>query len=90
MSNIETKCLHAGYEQADATTKAHAAPLYRTTSYRFDSTEHANNLFTLKELGNIYTRLMNPTTDILEQRVSIRCRCSILGLASGTSLLFIV
>ena len=70
MSNIETKCLHAGYEQADATTKAHAAPLYRTTSYRFDSTEHANNLFTLKELGNIYTRLMNPTTDILEQRVA--------------------
>ena len=50
MSNIETKCLHAGYEQAETTTKSHAAPLYRTTSYRFDSTEHANNLFTLKEI----------------------------------------
>ena len=89
MSNIETKCLHAGYEQADATTKAHAAPLYRTTSYRFDSTEHANNLFTLKELGNIYTRLMNPTTDILEQRVAaLDGGAAALGLASGTSAAF--
>ncbi len=89
MSNIETKCLHAGYEQAETTTKSHAAPLYRTTSYRFDSTEHANNLFTLKELGNIYTRLMNPTTDILEQRVAaLDGGAAALGLASGTSAAF--
>ena len=70
MKKLETQCLHAGYENTEPTTKAHAAPLYRTTSYRFDSTEHANNHFTLKELGNIYIRLMNPTTDILEQRVA--------------------
>ena len=50
MSNIETKCLHAGYEQAETTTKSHAAPLYRTTSYRFDSTEHANNPFYAKRI----------------------------------------
>ncbi|MBT8041886.1 MAG: PLP-dependent transferase, partial [Pontiella sp.] len=69
MSKLETQCLHAGYESAEGTTKSHAVPLYRTAAYRFDSTEHAANLFTLKELGNIYTRLMNPTTDVLEQRV---------------------
>ncbi|RZO88263.1 MAG: O-acetylhomoserine aminocarboxypropyltransferase/cysteine synthase [Kiritimatiellaceae bacterium] len=89
MSQLETLCLHAGYENAEATTKSHAAPLYRTTSYRFDSTEHANNLFTLKELGNIYTRLMNPTTDILEQRVAaLDVGAAALGLASGTSAAF--
>ena len=86
MKKLETQCLHAGYENAEPTTKAHAAPLYRTTSYRFDSTEHANNLFTLKELGNIYTRLMNPTTDILEQRVAaLDGGAAALALASGTS-----
>ena len=89
MSQLETLCLHAGYENAEATTKSHAAPLYRTTSYRFDSTEHANNLFTLKELGNIYTRLMNPTTDILEQRVAaLDGGAAALALASGTSAAF--
>ena len=66
MSKLETKCLHAGYESAEATTHSHAVPVYRTASYRFDSTEHAANLFTLKELGNIYTRLMNPTQDLEE------------------------
>ena len=89
MKKLETQCLHAGYENAESTTKAHAAPLYRTTSYRFDSTEHANNLFTLKELGNIYTRLMNPTTDILEQRVAaLDGGAAALALASGTSAAF--
>ena len=89
MKKLETQCLHAGYENAEPTTKAHAAPLYRTTSYRFDSTEHANNLFTLKELGNIYTRLMNPTTDILEQRVAaLDGGAAALALASGTSAAF--
>jgi O-acetylhomoserine (thiol)-lyase len=89
MKKLETQCLHAGYETAEPTTKAHAVPLYRTTSYRFDSTEHANNLFTLKELGNIYTRLMNPTTDILEQRVAaLDGGAAALALASGTSAAF--
>ena len=89
MSKLETNCLHAGYHNAESTTKSHAAPLYRTTSYRFDSTEHANNLFTLKELGNIYTRLMNPTTDILEQRVAaLDGGAAALALSSGTSAAF--
>ena len=89
MSKLETNCLHAGYENAESTTKSHAAPLYRTTSYRFDSTEHANNLFTLKELGNIYTRLMNPTTDILEQRgAALDGGAAALALSSGTSAAF--
>jgi O-acetylhomoserine (thiol)-lyase len=89
MSKLETKCLHAGYETAEPTTHAHAVPLYRTASYRFDSTEHAANLFTLKELGNIYTRLMNPTTDVLEQRVAaLDGGAAGLALASGTSAIF--
>jgi O-acetylhomoserine (thiol)-lyase len=89
MSKLETKSLHAGYESAEATTHAHAVPLYRTASYRFDSTEHAANLFTLKELGNIYTRLMNPTTDVLEQRVAaMEGGAAALALASGTSAIF--
>ena len=89
MSKLETKCLHAGYETAEPTTHAHAVPLYRTASYRFDSTEHAANLFTLKELGNIYTRLMNPTTDVLEQRLAaMEGGAAGLAVASGTSAIF--
>jgi O-acetylhomoserine (thiol)-lyase len=89
MSKLETKCLHAGYESAEETTHSHAVPLYRTASYRFDSTEHAANLFTLKELGNIYTRLMNPTTDVLEQRVAaMEGGAAALAVASGTSAIF--
>ncbi|RKX46922.1 MAG: bifunctional O-acetylhomoserine aminocarboxypropyltransferase/cysteine synthase [Verrucomicrobia bacterium] len=89
MNKLETKCLHAGYETAEPTTHAHAVPLYRTASYRFDSTEHAANLFTLKELGNIYTRLMNPTTDVLEQRLAaMEGGAAGLALASGTSAIF--
>lgn len=64
-----TQQLHAGYSP-DPTTGSRAVPLYQTTSYQFKSTEHAANLFALKELGNIYTRLMNPTTDVLEQRIA--------------------
>ena len=64
-----TRELHAGYSP-DPTTGSRAVPLYQTTSYQFKSTEHAANLFALKELGNIYTRLMNPTTDVLEQRIA--------------------
>ncbi|HUO54343.1 MAG TPA: PLP-dependent transferase [Rhodoblastus sp.] len=65
----ETIVLHAGW-RADPTTGAVAPPIYQTTSYQFRDTEHAANLFALKELGNIYTRLGNPTTDILEQRLA--------------------
>jgi len=64
-----TRQLHSGYTP-DPTTGSRAVPLYQTTSYQFKSTEHAANLFALKELGNIYTRLMNPTTDVLEKRIA--------------------
>jgi O-acetylhomoserine (thiol)-lyase len=89
MKKRETLCLHAGYESVDPTTKSQAVPLYRTASYRFDSAEHARNLFALKEMGNIYTRLGNPTTDILEQRVAaLEGGAAALALASGTSAIF--
>jgi len=65
----ETIVLHAGY-RADPTTGSVAVPLYQTTSYQFRDTQHAADLFALKELGNIYTRLMNPTNDVLEQRIA--------------------
>jgi O-acetylhomoserine (thiol)-lyase len=64
-----TRQLHSG-QTADPTTGARAVPIYQTTSYQFKNTEHAANLFALKELGNIYTRIMNPTTDVLEQRLA--------------------
>jgi O-acetylhomoserine (thiol)-lyase len=64
-----TRQLHAG-QQPDPTTGSRAVPLYQTTSYQFKDTEHAANLFALKEFGNIYTRIMNPTTDVLEQRLA--------------------
>ncbi|MEI7437347.1 MAG: O-acetylhomoserine aminocarboxypropyltransferase/cysteine synthase family protein [bacterium] len=80
---INTLALHAG-QKADPTTGARAAPIYQTTSYVFKSTEHAANLFALKEFGNIYTRLMNPTTDVFEQRVAaIEGGTGALGVASG-------
>jgi len=64
-----TRQLHAG-QQPDPTTGSRAVPIYQTTSYQFNSTEHAANLFALKEFGNIYTRIMNPTSDVLEQRIA--------------------
>lgn len=66
---FETLQLHAGQE-VDPTTKARAVPIYQTTSYVFDNAEHAANLFGLKEFGNIYTRIMNPTTDVFEKRMA--------------------
>ncbi|MEM9151719.1 MAG: O-acetylhomoserine aminocarboxypropyltransferase/cysteine synthase family protein [Cyanobacteria bacterium P01_F01_bin.3] len=85
---IGTKCLHAGQE-ADPTTMACAVPVYRTSAYKFRDTEHAANLFSLKELGNIYTRLMNPTHDVLEKRVAaMEGAAGALALASGTSAIF--
>ncbi len=83
--NIETLCLHAG-QQPDPVTNSRAVPVYRTSSYVFNSTEHAANLFALKELGNIYTRIMNPTQDVLEQRVAaLDGGAAALALGSGTS-----
>ena len=82
---FDTNALHAG-QQPDPTTGARAVPLYQTTSYVFNSSEHAANLFGLKEFGNIYTRLMNPTTDVLEQRIAaLEGGVAALALASGQS-----
>ncbi|MCB0194237.1 MAG: O-acetylhomoserine aminocarboxypropyltransferase/cysteine synthase [Anaerolineae bacterium] len=64
-----TRQLHAGYSP-DPSTNSRAVPIYQTTSYQFNDTEHASNLFALQEFGNIYTRIMNPTTDVLEQRIA--------------------
>ena len=66
---FETLQLHAG-QIPDPTTKSRAVPIYQTTSYTFDNAEHGANLFALKEFGNIYTRIMNPTTDVFEKRVA--------------------
>jgi O-acetylhomoserine (thiol)-lyase len=85
---FETLCLHAG-QQPDAVTTARGLPIHRTSSYVFKSTEHAANLFALKELGNIYTRIMNPTQDVLEQRVAaLEGGAAALALASGTSAVY--
>jgi O-acetylhomoserine (thiol)-lyase len=82
---IETLALHGGQE-ADPTTGSRAVPIYQTTSYQFKSTEHAANLFGLKEFGNIYTRLMNPTTDVFEKRMALLDGgVGALGVASGQS-----
>ena len=82
---FETLALHAG-QIPDPTTGARAVPIYQTTSYVFKSTEHAANLFALKEFGNIYTRLMNPTTDVFEQRMAaLEGGTGALAVASGQS-----
>jgi O-acetylhomoserine (thiol)-lyase len=83
--NPETIVLHAGW-RADPTTNSVAVPIHQTTSYQFHHTEHAANLFALKELGNIYTRLMNPTTDVLEKRLAaLEGGVAALAVASGQS-----
>jgi O-acetylhomoserine (thiol)-lyase len=80
---VETLALHGGQE-ADPTTGARAVPIYQTTSYQFRDTDHAAALFALKEFGNIYTRLMNPTTDVLEKRMSLlEGGVGALAVASG-------
>ncbi len=82
---LETLVLHGGQE-ADPTTGSRAVPIYQTTSYQFKSTEHAASLFGLKEFGNIYTRLMNPTTDVFEKRVALLDGgVGALAVASGQS-----
>ncbi|HEY9080985.1 O-acetylhomoserine aminocarboxypropyltransferase/cysteine synthase family protein [Magnetovibrio sp.] len=83
--NPETLVLHAGW-RADPTTGSVAVPIHQTTSYQFNSTEHASNLFALSELGNIYTRIMNPTNDVLEKRVAaLEGGVASLAVASGQS-----
>ncbi|MEZ7879183.1 MAG: PLP-dependent transferase [Rhodospirillales bacterium] len=86
MSNTlrpETLALHAGHRK-DAATNAVAVPIQMTTAYQFDSTDHAENLFALKELGNIYSRIMNPTNDVLEQRMAaLEGGVAALAVASG-------
>jgi len=82
---LDTICLHAG-QNPDPATKSRAVPIYQTTSYVFDSTEHAARLFALQEFGNIYTRIMNPTTDVLEKRVAaLEAGVGGLAMASGSS-----
>jgi O-acetylhomoserine (thiol)-lyase len=86
----ESLCLHAGHTP-DSDTNSRAVPIYRTSAFTFNSTEHAANLFALKELGNIYTRLTNPTTAVLESRVAqLEGAHEMAGLAtaSGTSAIF--
>ena len=80
---LETLAVHGGYSP-EPTTKAVAVPIYQTTSYSFDSTQHGADLFDLKVAGNIYTRIMNPTQDVLEKRVAaIEGGIGALALASG-------
>jgi O-acetylhomoserine (thiol)-lyase len=82
---FDTLQVHAG-QQPDPTTGARAVPIYQTTSYAFDSVEHAANLFALKETGNIYTRIMNPTTDVLEKRIAaLEGGVGALAVASGSA-----
>lgn len=86
---FETLQLHAG-QQVDPTTKSRAVPIYQTTSYVFDNAEHAANLFGLKAFGNIYTRIMNPTTDVFEQRIAaLEGGVAALAVASGQAAQFI-
>src|ERR1700712_1387485 len=87
--HFETLQLHAG-QQIDPTTKARAVPIYQTTSYGFDNSEHAANLFGLRAFGNIYTRIMNPTTDVFEKRIAaLEGGVAALAVGSGQAAQFI-
>lgn len=91
MDDIETICVHGGYPYEGDGSTARAVPLHRTTSYQFKSVKHAADLFALSELGNIYTRLGNPTMDILEKRLALMHGAPELGgltVASGTTAVF--
>jgi len=82
----ETIALHGGSYRKDETTNSVAVPIYQTTSYQFNSQEHASNLFSLKELGNIYTRIMNPTTAVLEERIAqLEGGLAAVAVSSGQS-----
>ncbi|MCL4144553.1 UNVERIFIED_CONTAM: hypothetical protein GTU68_016920 [Idotea baltica] len=87
---FETLQLHAGQEEVEGTTRSRAVPIYQTSSYTFKDSEHAANLFALKEFGNIYTRIMNPTHDVFEQRIAkLEGGVAALATASGLSAQFI-
>ena len=87
---FETLQLHAGYENAEETTRSRAVPIYQTTSYTFKDAEHGANLFALKEFGNIYTRIMNPTTDVFEKRVAaLEGGIAAVAVGSGQAAQFI-
>lgn len=87
--HFETLQLHAG-QQIDPTTKSRAVPIYQTTSYGFNNSEHAANLFGLREFGNIYTRIMNPTTDVFEQRIAaLEGGVAALAVGSGQAAQFL-
>jgi O-acetylhomoserine (thiol)-lyase len=86
---FSTRSLHAG-QQPDPATGARAVPIYQTTSYVFENTEHAAALFALQQFGNVYTRIMNPTTDVLEQRIaSLEGGAAALAVASGQAAQFL-
>ncbi|VAW28862.1 O-acetylhomoserine sulfhydrylase / O-succinylhomoserine sulfhydrylase, partial [hydrothermal vent metagenome] len=93
MSNtlkFETLQLHAGYENVEESTRSRAVPIYQTSSYTFKNAEHGANLFALKEFGNIYTRIMNPTTDVFEQRIAaLEGGVAALAVGSGQAAQFI-
>ena len=92
MSNLkfETLQLHAGYEEVEASTRSRAVPIYQTSSYTFKNSEHGANLFALKEFGNIYTRIMNPTTDVFEKRIAaLEGGVAALAVGSGQAAQFI-
>ena len=81
--HFDTLAIHGG-QDVDATTKSRAVPIYQTTSYVFDDADHAARLFALQEFGNIYTRINNPTTDVLEQRIAaLENGAAALAVASG-------
>lgn len=87
---FETLQLHAGYEDVETSTRSRAVPLYQTTSYTFKNSEHGANLFALKEFGNIYTRIMNPTTDVFEKRIAaLEGGVAALAVGSGQAAQFI-
>jgi O-acetylhomoserine (thiol)-lyase len=87
--HLETLALHAG-QTIDSDTRSRAVPIYQTTSYVFKNTEHAANLFALKEFGNIYTRLMNPTNDVFEKRLAaLEGGVGGLALSSGQSAIYV-
>ena len=82
----ETIALHGGTYRKDPTTNAVAVPIYQTTSYQFDSQEHASDLFSLKQLGNIYSRIMNPTNAVLEERIAqLEGGLAAVAVSSGQS-----
>jgi O-acetylhomoserine (thiol)-lyase len=82
---FDTLQLHAG-QTVDSDSKSRAVPIYQTTSYLFDNAQHAQDLFALKEMGNIYTRIMNPTTDVFEKRVAaLEGGVGALAVASGSA-----